>query len=247
MLDKEAKHCLHVNHAEYQLPSWFRPEVQGHASGPCFLSMKPLRTYVYIDGFNLYYRAVKGTQYKWLDLKKLLLALLGPQNDILAIKYYTALVSGKIDPQQPIRQKTYIRALEKHIPEISIYYGHFLSHEVMAPLAATKPVRFANILKTEEKGSDVNIAVHLLNDAWLDKYDCAVVVSNDSDLAESIRLVKTEHKKVIGIINPGEHNKPSRELIQYANFIKQIRQGLLATSQLPDAIPGTTITKPKTW
>lgn len=40
-----------------------------------------------------------------------------------------------------------------------------------------------DIIKTEEKGSDVNLAVHLLNDGWLDAYDCAVVVSNDSDLA----------------------------------------------------------------
>jgi len=45
------------------------------------------------------------------------------------------------------------------------------------------------IVKTEEKGSDVNLAVHLLNDAWLNLYDCAVVISNDSDLAESCRLV----------------------------------------------------------
>jgi uncharacterized LabA/DUF88 family protein len=205
-----------------------------------------MRTYIYIDGFNLYYRAVKGTPYKWLDLKKLFTSLLGPQNDIQAIKYYTALVSGKIDPNQPIRQKTYIRALEQYIPELSVYYGHFLSHEVMAPIAQTDPTRFVKILKTEEKGSDVNIAVHLLNDAWLNKYDCAVVVSNDSDLAESIRIVKNDHHKIIGILNPG-NNKPSKELIQYATFIKQIRKGALAASQLPNPIPNTTISKPKTW
>ena len=208
--------------------------------------MKPLRTYIYIDGFNFYYRAVKGTSYKWLDFKKLFSTLLGPQNEILAIKYFTALVSGKIDPGQPIRQKTFIRALEKHIPELSVYYGHFLSHEVPAPLANTQPTRFVHILKTEEKGSDVNIAVHLLNDAWLDKYDCAVVVSNDSDLAESIRLVTTQNRKVIGILNPGDC-RPSRELIRYATFVKQIRRGALAASQLPDPIPGTTIHKPKSW
>ena len=44
--------------------------------------------------------------------------------------------------------------------------------------------QFVEVIKTEEKGSDVNLAVHLLNDAWLDRYECAVVVSNDSDLAE---------------------------------------------------------------
>ena len=50
--------------------------------------------------------------------------------------------------------------------------------------------RTEQVIKTEEKGSDGNLAVHLLNDGWLDAYDCAVVVSNDSDIAEAMRLVR---------------------------------------------------------
>jgi uncharacterized LabA/DUF88 family protein len=57
------------------------------------------------------------------------------------------------------------------------------------PLAAN-PSKTAEVIHTEEKGSDVNLGVHLVNDAWLNRYDCAVVVSNDSDLAEAISLVK---------------------------------------------------------
>ena len=109
-----------------------------------------------------------------------------------------------------------------------------------------KDIKFANVVKTEEKGSDVNIAVHLLNDAWLDLYDCAVIVSNDSDLAESLKLVKTQHKKRIGLVTPGKSH-PSKELMQYADFVKRIRTGVLAASQLPDPIPGTTIHKPASW
>jgi uncharacterized LabA/DUF88 family protein len=85
-----------------------------------------------------------------------------------------------------------------------------------------------------------------LNDAWLDHYDCAVIVSNDSDLAESLRLVKEQHKKKIGLITPGKIH-PSRELLKYADFTKRIRKGVLGASQLPDSIPGTTIHKPKIW
>ena len=206
-----------------------------------------MRTYVYIDGFNFYYRAVKDTPYKWLDFNTLFQHLLSPKNQIISIKYFTALVSGKFDPDQPIRQKTYIRAIQKYIPQLSVYYGHFLSHEIFAPLA--KPEgnkRFVRIIKTEEKGSDVNLAIHVLNDAWLDLYDCAVIVSNDSDLAESLRLVKEQHNKVIGLITPGKGH-PSRELLKYADFTKRIRKGVLAISQLPDPIPGTTIYKPKVW
>jgi len=206
-----------------------------------------MRTNVYIDGFNLYYRALKGTPYKWLDLKKLFVQLLGPQNKIQEIKYFTALVSGKLDPAQPLRQKTYLRAIQKFIPELSIYYGHFLSHVVQAPLAKPEPnQRFVDIIKTEEKGSDVNLAIHLLNDSWLGKYDCAVVVSNDSDLAESLRFVKQQHGRTIGLIIPGKGH-PSKELMQYADFIKRIRKAALARSQLPDPIPGTSIHKPRNW
>ena len=200
-----------------------------------------MRTYVYIDGFNFYYRAVKDTPYKWLDFNTLFQHLLSPKNQIISIKYFTALVSGKFDPDQPIRQKTYLRAIQKYIPQLSVYYGHFLSHEIFAPLAKPEgKKRFVRIIKTEEKGSDVNLAIHVLNDAWLDLYDCAVIVSNDSDLAESLRLVKEQHNKVIGLITPGKGH-PSRELLKYADFTKRIRKGVLSISQLPNPIPGTTI------
>ncbi len=212
-----------------------------------------MRTYIYIDGFNFYYGAVKDTPYKWLNFKKLFEHLLDSKHKILSIKYFTAIVTGKIDPGQPIRQKTFLRALQKYLPEISIHYGEFLSHNVFKPLAYPinknlfgKNIKFVNVIKTEEKGSDVNLALHLLNDAWLDLYDCAVVVSNDSDLAESLKLVKIQHKKVIGLITPHKTH-PSKELMQYANFNKRIRKGVLAISQLPDQIPGTTIQKPSTW
>ena len=88
----------------------------------------------------------------------------------------------------------YLRALCHYRPQVEVYFGHFLSHRVWAPLA--QPVasrRTAEVIRTEEKGSDVNLAVHLLNDGWLDAYDCAVVVSNDSDIAEAMRLVKYHH------------------------------------------------------
>jgi len=206
-----------------------------------------MRTYIYIDGFNFYYRAVRKTPYKWLDFKELFTKLLNPTNQIIAIKYFTARVTGKFDPDQPIRQKTYLRALQKHIPEISIYYGHFLSNKARAPLAT--PIgnqRFVEIIKTEEKGSDVNLAVHLLNDAWMNRFDCGVVVSNDSDLSEAMRLVKEQNKKTIGLIMPGKGH-PSKELMRHAHFTKRVRKGLLAASQLPNPISGTTLSKPASW
>jgi uncharacterized LabA/DUF88 family protein len=101
--------------------------------------------------------------------------------------------------------------------------------------------------KTEEKGSDVNLAVQLLNDAWRDSFDCAVVVSNDSDLAEAMRLVKVHHpQKLIGLFTPGER-KTSKQLKAHADFVRSIRLGAVKSSQLPDPIPGTNIYKPLAW
>ena len=103
-----------------------------------------------------------------------------------------------------------------------------------------------NVIKTEEKGSDVNLAVHLLNDAWLDRYDCAVVATNDSDIAEAIQLVKHGQRKRIGLITPGS-GPSSRQLAAHAHFRARIRRGVLEQSQLPNPIPGTTIRKPSGW
>lgn len=208
-----------------------------------------MRTSIYVDGFNLYYGAVKGTPYKWLDLKAVFAALLQRRHEIVALKYFTARVSGKRHPQQPIRQQTYWRALQAWIPEFTLYEGTFLTHPVRSRLVEPIDGReFATVLKTEEKGSDVNLAVHLLNDAWLGAWDCAVVVSNDSDLAEAMRLIRTQHPdKTLGLVFPRHRGHPSRELVQHAHFVKHLSKRLLATCQLPDPIPGTRLRKPVTW
>ncbi|MBI5662186.1 MAG: NYN domain-containing protein [Ignavibacterium album] len=207
-----------------------------------------MRTIIYIDGFNYHYRAVKKSPFKWLDFKSLFTKILSSNHQITQIKYFTALVSGKYNASKPLKQQVYLRALQTYITEIKIYYGHFLTHEVFPPSAdPADKNKSVKIIKTEEKGSDVNIAVHLLNDAWLNEYDCGLIVSNDSDLAESMKLVRKYHPtKILGLVMPGKGH-PSKELMKYATFIKRIREGVLRDSQLPDPIPGTNISKPVNW
>jgi len=121
-----------------------------------------MNTYVYVDGFNLYYGAVKGTPYKWLNILSLCQKLL-PRNKILKIKYFTALVTARPgDPGQPSRQQIYLRAL-RTIPDLDIIYGHFLEHPVRLPLvnSLSGKIQYAQVMKTEEKGSDVNLAAFL--------------------------------------------------------------------------------------
>jgi uncharacterized LabA/DUF88 family protein len=201
---------------------------------------------VYIDGFNLYYGAIKRTPYKWLDVLKMS-QLLFPNDTINKIKYFSARVSARpSDPDQPIRQSTYWRALQT-ISNLSIIEGSFLVKPVMMPVANTNPQKYERVIKTEEKGSDVNLAVHLLNDGYKKDYELAVMVTNDSDLLEPMRIVKQELNLPVGLANP--HKNPSFVLRQHANFIKQIRQGVLQASQFPTTLTDQngTFHKPTTW
>jgi len=207
-----------------------------------------MRTYVYIDGFNLYYGAVRGTPYRWLDIRKLCQLLL-PKHQIARVKYFTARVSGRPgDPTKPTRQQTFLRALAT-LPGVDIVYGHFLSNQTYMPLASAPVVgpKYVKVIKTEEKGSDVNLATHLLWDGFRKQYVAAVLVTNDSDLLEPVRIVRRELGLVVGILNP--HAKASRVLAREASFVKQIRSAALAASQLPPTLRDAhgTITKPSTW
>lgn len=210
------------------------------------------RTIIYVDGFNLYYGCLKKSPYKWLDLKKLFEKLLNESHQICKIKYFTATISSRgNNDESMLRQKYYLQAIKAYIPELEIYYGHYLTHEVKARLVNPEPRSspMVRVYKTEEKGSDVNLALHLLNDAWLNQYDCAVLVSNDSDLAYALHLVKNQHNKKIGLLFPNsdQKRKPSRQLVNYADFVKRIRLNVLESSQLPDIIPNVGIRKPDKW
>lgn len=203
------------------------------------------KTIVYIDGFNFYYRCLKDTAYKWLDLSKLISLMLPPdRHEIVKIKFFTARIVARKDPDAPLRQNTYLNALTQYCPNVEIIYGHFLSNVAKRPLAPPGN-GWVDVVLTEEKGTDVNLAVHLLNDAWLNSYDCGVIVSNDSDLAEAMRLAQAQGK-IIGWLVTGKQH-PSQVLSKIAHFRKNIRSSVLKNSQLPDVIPNTAIKKPSTW
>lgn len=208
-----------------------------------------MNTYVYVDGFNLYYGAVKGTPYKWLNILDLSQRLL-PKNNIVKIKYFTALVTARPgDPDQPNRQQIYLRAL-RTLPNLEIIYGHFLQHPVKMPLVSSLggTIRYANVMKTEEKGSDVNLAAHMVNDGYKSLYQVAVLISNDSDLVEPIKIVRSELHLPVIVLNP-RPSTPSHELRKYASFVKPIRQSVLANSQFPDELTDAigTFHKPPRW
>ena len=222
-------------------------EASDYSGASAFWVSELRKTNVYIDGFNFYYGSVKGTRYKWLDFSKLFSLLLPPgKNSINRIRYFTALVRPRpSDPQQALRQQIFLRAL-RTIPNLTIHLGTFLSNP--RRMQSTKPPpNTVEVLYTEEKGSDVNLATYLIFDGIEKDYEVAAVVSNDSDLVEPIRLVREKLGLPVGIINP--HKNPSRELVKVASFYKQVRDGALRASQFPDQLRDAAgvITKPSDW
>jgi len=200
---------------------------------------------IYIDGFNLYYGSLKGTPYNWLDLRKMCKQIF-PKDEINQIKYFIARVAARPhDPNQPIRQETYFRAL-RTIDNLEIIEGRFLTKPVEMP-SQSNPRKMLKVIKTEEKGSDVNLGVHMLRDGYNREYELAVMITNDSDLLEPMRIVQEELKLPVGIVNP--QKRVSFHLKQDAHFIKHIRPSILKTCQFPSRLKDDvgSFYKPKSW
>ncbi len=63
----------------------------GATSGwPLKFNPAMLGTNVYIDGFNLYYGALRKAPYRWLDLRELCRRVIGPGHELGWPRPYTA-------------------------------------------------------------------------------------------------------------------------------------------------------------
>jgi uncharacterized LabA/DUF88 family protein len=204
---------------------------------------------VYVDGVNLYYGAVKGTPYKWLDIAAVCERLF-PGDEIVRIRYFTARIKGREgDPGAPQRQETYLRAL-RTVPRLSIHEGHF--REDIRRRRLAHPPRggpaTVDVLITEEKGSDVNLATYLIHDALTGACETSIVISNDSDLTLPIDLLSQQGHPV-GVVNPHPPVRASSDLRRVAAFYKQLRQGTLATCQFSETLVDDqgALNRPSAW
>jgi len=215
-----------------------------------------MKAFFYIDGFNFYYlRTKKQPQYKWLNMKALADLIVPDGTTVSKVNYYTAHVSGKLDADAPRRQQLLFSAMAT-VPEIEIIKGRFFYEEKWAGLVQpprAKPDSYVWnepspevvwVKKAEEKGSDVNLGVHLVRDGFTDAYDVAYVLTNDTDLVEPIRIVQEEIKKPVVIVAPCRFfmkgkNKvplPSRSLFNVSSSTHYIDDAELEKSQFPRSV-----------
>jgi len=117
------------------------------------------------------------------------------------------------------------------------------------PLSEPSPFgpRTVEVIRTDEKGSDVNLATSLLLDAFQGDCEVSVVISNDSDLATPIRMVRETLGLAVGVVNPHPVGKRSRAL--EPTFFKQLRTSVLPACQFPDRLWDARgeIVRPEGW
>jgi hypothetical protein len=207
-----------------------------------------MRSILYVDGFNLYFGSLRNRPYRWLNIEQFIRLHLATTRRIEAIKYDSAKLTPPSDPDQPARQALYFRVL-RTFPSLQIHLGHFLTKNVRMAIANPLPGGPVSIevIKTEENGSDVNLATHMVHDAHCGIFECAVVLRGDSDLLEPVRIVKHGRRKFVGVLNPQKH--PCAVLKREATFYKHLRPGLLAESIFPDRLPDSQCDfyKPSSW
>lgn len=207
---------------------------------------------IYIDGFNLYNRAVRDTPYRWLDLLKVCQSLL-PSQQINRIRYFTSLVLSRPgNPNNWQRQLIYIRAL-RTIPLLTVHLGQFRNRRILRPLVNPIPgqPRTVEVWNTEEKGTDVNLASYLLMDGVEGDYEQALVISNDSDLALPIGMVREKLGLPVGVVNPNRDPKAQtpKDLTDAATFSRRLWASTIRNCQFPAQLQDATgiITKPPGW
>jgi len=207
------------------------------------------RTIVYIDGFNLYYGAVRDVPaLKWLDIEKLCQRL-RPHDDLQKIKYFSALIDGPTKPNQ----ETYLRALAT-LPLVEVILGRFKERTFRCNVAAcTHPAGERLFKKPEEKRTDVNIAVSMVDDAYQNACDNFVLISGDSDLVPAIATVRSRFPaKKISLYVPARNpiRAAAVELRGAVHRHRELPLIMLRPCQFPNSIPdgaGGTLTRPADW
>lgn len=238
--------------------------------------LEPLRTRIYIDGYNFYYGCLRGTPHKWLDLlplfeKHILPSALVKDGDghvrrstLLpspSIKFFTAKIIESVAraPDSVSSQARYHTALRKlHDGRIEMIEGYYAVNKMKVkivdaedPDKAPRECQEIQAWKVEEKQSDVNLALQAYHDAITGQIDHAVIVTNDTDIAPALEMIRAHTNVLIGVVVPTtDHTRPpNTDLVKLAHWTRRhINSSELAACQLPRVIQGKRpTTKPESW
>lgn len=238
--------------------------------------LEPLRTRIYIDGYNFYYGCLRGTPYKWLDLLPLFENHILPsallkdgdgqirQSALLpspSIKFFTAKIIESVarSTDSVSSQARYHTALRKlHDGRIELIEGYYAVNKMKVkvveadePNRPPRECKEVQAWKVEEKQSDVNLALQVYHDAITGQIDHAVIVTNDTDIAPALAMIRAHTQVLLGVVVPTtDHTRPpNTDLVKLVHWTRRhINSSELAACQLPRVIPGKRPTiKPDSW
>ncbi len=213
------------------------------------------RVVAYVDGYNLYYGLLKGTSCKWLDLVAFVGSFLRNDQELVAVKYFTAPIKTfPHDFAAVDRQKVYLQALSS-FKLIEIVQGFYAKNKTLAPALDAKcracdvvANGYVPVMKLEEKRSDVNLAVAAVTDAATDAADSFFFFTGDSDQVRTIEAIRNRFGKRVCVFNP--HESFSVNLKTAASYYQNIRRDLPCQCQLADVVTlpnGRAVRRPDAW
>ncbi|MCV2366959.1 NYN domain-containing protein [Paucibacter oligotrophus] len=235
-------------------------------------SKVPIKTAVYIDGYNLYYGRLRGTPFKWLDVVQVFQDLLAErdQNESLEkVSLFTAHALATFATHgsaSVLAQADYHRALKtKYGDRFETIYGkHSFDRDgtLLPTFVEDQPydrTLRSRVWKLEEKKTDVNLAISMYRDACKGLYDRIILVSNDSDAEPALQAIREDFPHiVVGVVLPIRpptagaevHRRASGSLSNLAHWvINNLSDSRLQASQLPGVVPTKKkpIRKPVHW
>ncbi len=207
-------------------------------------------TIVYVDGLNFHNALMNSRelqQYRWLNFVQLF-EIMRPNDDIIAVKYFTSFR----DTAGGERFEYYINALSKFNTKFEYLSGKCIDGTRICGVRDCRYRGKRDYTQCEEKQTDVNIALSMLDDAYQNLCDTMVLVSGDSDLIPAIKLVKKRFENIRVNVNvPGPDDRQARasEIRETADNEGRVPEKLIPVCQLPDTfdVSGKTYSRPPAW
>ncbi len=182
------------------------------------------RVIVYIDGYNFYYglkSSPRWRKYYWLDVVKLFESFMRPNQELIAVKYFSARPNNL---DQSYRQSAFFQA-NKENPKFRLILGQYQKKNISCFNCGY------TIHSYEEKETDVRLATQIVADAYQKNCDIAIIVSADSDMIPAIELATEAQQKVFIYFPPNQYSNSLASIgisnpIHLKRFEARFRQSL---------------------
>ncbi len=215
--------------------------------------MNNKRVTFYIDGFNFYYgirrsKHADETWQKcyWIDMVRLCESFLGEGQELVKVVYFTA---SPLDPDKSSRQSAFLNANRLiNGDRFEIVRGKYLEKHIRCPYCK------GDITRPEEKKTDVNISIRMIEDCLTDATDTISLVSADSDLVPPLELIQKRYPDIaIKVYFPPSNysNDLKDNLIHHRSRPVEMKKNLprFLKAVMPDVVErnGKLYTIPEKW